>query len=163
MKKFPLGVAGLVLVIGGLLAFSPSALAQDDPPPVVSRALSATVDYGNDADGNDISFQPAKQGVDFVQLGLHPGQTVTITVKFPVELAGQLILVEPLDGGSATIPDDGLYVADDGTVTFPFQAISTPGAYRIGVHQPDDQNVIHFWVIDTENPENNPADLPGSY
>ncbi len=28
---------------------------------------------------------------------------------------------------------------------------------------PDDQNVLHFWVIDPEHPENNPSDLPGGY
>lgn len=160
MKIIPLGIAGVALA-AGLLSFvlPPSARAQDgDPQPVISRALSATVDYGNDA-----VFQPVKQGVDFEQLGLRPEQAVTVTVQFPVELAGQSIVAAPLDGGVLTIPDDGLIVASDGTVTFPLQAGESVGACRIAVHQPDDMNVIHFWIIDAENPGNNPENLPGAY
>ena len=158
MKLTPFRIAAVALFL-----FSGLAQAQDDPPPVNSRALSATVNYGNDADGNPLTFQPAKSGIDFAQLGVRPGQSVAITVTFPVELAGQLIIVEPLDGGIATIPDDGLHVAEDGTITFPFQGGDNVGACRITVHQPDDMNVIHFLVIDAEHPENNPADLPGAY
>lgn len=86
-----------------------------------------------------------------------------MTVQFAVELAGQVMIVEPLDGGLVTIPDEGLFVAADGTVTFPFQAGDTVGACRVTVHQPDEMNVVHFWAIDADNPENNPADLPGAY
>lgn len=164
MKKLPLGFVGIAAATGLFLIFSPTVRAQDgDPQPIVSRALSANVDYGHDAQGNDQSFQAAKQGVDFGLLGLDPQQTVTMTVQFPAELAGQLIIVEPLDGGIVTIPDDGLHAAADGTVVFPFKASDTPGACRIAVHQPDDMNVLHFWIIDTAHPENNPADLPGGY
>lgn len=162
MKTLPLGIAGLVFLTS-LLVISPAARAQDDLPPVVSRALSATVDYGNDADGNDLSFQPAKQGIDFGQLGLRSGQSITVTVQFPVELAGQAIIAEPLDGGVITIPDNGLVVAADGTVTFPFQGGDNVGTCSITVHQPDDMNVIHLWIIDAAHPENNPSDLPGAY
>lgn len=164
MKKWPLGFAVVAAATSLLLSvFTPSARAQDEPQPVNSRALSATVDYGNDADGNALTFPPAKQGVDFGLLGLRPSQAVTITVQFPVELAGQLIIAEPLDGGLLTIPENGLIVGDEGTIVFPFQAGELPGACRITVHQPDDMNVLHFWVIDTEHPENNPENLPGAY
>lgn len=165
MKTIPSGIAGVAVAAGLILSvFTPPARAQDgEPQPVISRALSATVDYGKDANGNDAVFQPVKQGVDFGLLGLRPGQAVTITVQFPVELAGRLMIVEPLDGGIVTIPEEGLFVAEDGTVTFPFLAGDNVGACRIPVHQPDDMNVIHFWVIDAEHPENNPVDLPGAY
>lgn len=159
MKKIPLGIVGVAAAAGLLLSVStPSAHAQDEPQPVISRALSANVDYGNDA-----VFQPAKAGIDFAQLGVRPEQSVIITVQFPLEMVGQLIIVEPLDGGIITIPDDGLHVAEDGTINFPFQAGDNVGACRITVHQPDDMNVLHFWIIDNENPENNPANLPGAY
>lgn len=150
----------LALFATGLLIFSSDAVAQDGgpPPPTPSRAISATIDYGNDS-----IFQPAKSGVDFEQYGLDPGQTVTLTVQFPVELAGQVIIPEPLDGGILTIPEDGLFVAADGTVTFQFQAGSSVGACRVTVHQPDDMNILHFWIVDTAHPENNPANLPGAY
>ncbi|MBA3834015.1 MAG: hypothetical protein H0X34_19420 [Chthoniobacterales bacterium] len=161
MKTIPLRIIGVAAAAGLLLIFSSSARAQGEdggPQPVTSRALSARIDYGNDA-----IFQPEKQGIDFTQYGLQALQNVTLTVQFPVELAGQLIIAAPLDGGIITIPDEGLHVADDGTVVFAFQASDMPGACRIAVHQPDDSNVLHFWIIDTEHPENNPAELPGAY
>ncbi|MGH7939213.1 MAG: hypothetical protein ACRD5Z_04360 [Bryobacteraceae bacterium] len=160
MKTIPPGIAGVAVATGLLIALSSLAKAQDpDPEPVVSRALSATVDYGNEA-----IFQPAKQGVDFGILGMRAAQTVTITVQFPAELAGQSIIAEPLDGGILTIPENGLIVGNDGMVVMQFQAPSgSPGACRISVHQPDDCNVLHFWIIDPDHPENTPADLPGAY
>lgn len=160
MKKIPLGSAGLAFLASGLLVISHSALAQTDgePQPVVSRALSATIDYGNDA-----LFQPDKHGVDFALLGLDPEQTVTVTVQFPVELAGQIVIAEPLDGGLLTIPDTGLVVGVDGTVVMQFQASDEPGACRIAVHETDDSNLLHFWIIDSQHPENNPENLPGAY
>ena len=142
------------------LGFSSCAQAQGEdgtPPAVVSRAIAATVDYGNDA-----VFQPEKCVTEFSLLGIRPEQPVTISVQFPVELAGQPVAAEVLDGGTLTLPEGGLIIGDDGMVTFQFQA-SIIGACRIEVHQPDDANFIRFWVVDLEYPENNPADLPGAY
>ncbi len=139
---------------------SPARAQEGDPPPeaIVSRALAATVDYGNDA-----VFQPAKHDTTLDRLGLDPQQTVNVTVQFPVEMAGQSILAEALDGGVVTLPDGGLIVADDGTVSFQFQASDASGCCRLAVHQPDDSNFLLFWVIDPDHLENTPPDLPGAY
>jgi hypothetical protein len=159
MKSVPLGIAGLALLASGLLGFSSSVRAQDGgPQPILSRALSATVDYGNDA-----IFAPAKHGTDFDRLGLDPQQTVTITVAFPVELAGQVMLAEALDAGTLIVPEEGLTVGSDGNVVFQFQAGNAFGATRISVHQPDDNNFVQLWVVDPNHPENTPPDLPGVY
>ena len=154
-------MAGVAAATGLLLFSSSLARAQGDdgaPQPIVSRALGAAVDYGNDA-----IFQPTKHGIDFDPLGLRPAQVVNITVQFPVELAGQAMIAEALDGGTLSLPEGGLVVAADGTVVFQFQAGGSQGACRIAVHQPDDQNVLNFWVIDPAHPENTPPDLPGAY
>ena len=160
MKNIPLGIAGLALAVSGLFGFTPVARGQDGgpPAPIVSRALSASVDYGNDA-----VYQPAKTAPDFEQLGLDPWQTVTITVQFPAELAGQTLIAEPLDGGALTLPEGGLVVGADGSVTFQFQAGDMVGTCRLAIHQPDDMNVLHFWIVDQQNPANNPTPLPGAY
>lgn len=159
MKIFPLGIAIGVAAATSLFGFISSVRAQEDEPqPIVSRALVATVDYGNDA-----IFQPAKHGTDFDRLGLNPQQVVTITVQFPAELAGQLILADPLDGGTLTVPDEGAIVGPDGNVTFQFQAGDSFGACRLAVHQPDDSNFIQLWIVDPDHPENTPPDLPGAY
>jgi hypothetical protein len=120
--------------------------------------LSATVDYGNNA-----IFQPGKHDPDFELLGVLPGATLTITVQFPPELAGQTMIVEPLDGGTLAIPEGSFIVNADSNVIFQFQMSEFFGVSRIAVHQPDDSNFLHFWIADPDHPENTPADLLGVY
>jgi hypothetical protein len=159
MKHVLAGIAGLALVVSGLLGFSTIAVAQDgEPQPVVSRALSAMVDYGNDA-----IFEPEKHITDFDRLGVLPEQVLTITVQFPVELAGQMIIAEALDGGIVYAPDEGFFIGNDGEVIFQFQTGNAAGACRIAVHQPDDLNFVQFWIVDPNHPENTPPNLPGVY
>lgn len=149
----------MLALASGLFGFSTPSHAQDgDPQPIVSRALAATVDYGNDA-----VFYPAKHITDFEQLGIRAETVVTITAQFPTELAGQQMLVEPLDGGVATIPEEGLIVDSEGKVTFQFQTSDFFGACRIALHQPDDSNFVQFWIVDPNHPENTPPNLAGVY
>jgi len=120
MQRTPLGSVALAFVAGAFFLSANPARAQsnDGSEGIVSRALWATIDYGN-----DVIFQPSKHGTNFDQYGLDPQQVVTITVAFPVELAGQLILAEPLDAGTLLgISDEGLFVGRDGNVVFQFQA-----------------------------------------
>lgn len=159
MKTVPFGIAGLAFLASGLFGFSTSLRAQDDgPQPIVSRALSATVDYGNDN-----IFRPDKTSTDFSALGLLAQQVLLITVQFPTELAGQRMIVEAIDGGTVSMPEDGLFVGPDGNVTFQFEAGGAFGACRLVVHQPDDSNFLQFWIVDPEHPENTPEGLPGVY
>jgi len=156
---FLLAFAVLAILATGQFGFTTRVSAQDDgtPPSAVSRALGETVDYGNNA-----IFQPDKFGTDFGLLGVRPDQVVTISVQFPTEFAGQAVSAELLDGGTLTLPDDGLVIDENGIVTFAFQA-SIFGACRINVHQADEVNFIQFWVVDVDSPESNPPDLPGQY
>lgn len=159
MKTVPFGIAGLALLASGLLCLAPGVYAQDDDPqPIVSRAIAATVDYGNDN-----IFHPAKTSTDFEPLGVLPQQMLTITVQFPSELSGQPMIVEALDNGALSVPEGGLFVGEDGNVTFQFQVGNAFGACRIAVHQPDDSNFLQFWVVDPAHPENTPDGLPGAY
>lgn len=160
MKNVPLGIAGVAAATGLLLILSSSAQAQEgeEPQPIVSRALAATVDYGN-----DVVFQPAKQITDFDMLGVLPEAALTITVQFPVERAGQSLILEPLDGGVATVPETGLVIDANGVATFQFQVSMFTGNSRLSVHQADDSNFIQFWIVDPDHPENTPPDLPGVY
>jgi hypothetical protein len=158
MQNVPRGIAVLALATG-LFGFSTVARAQDDEPQaIVSRAISARVDYGNDN-----IFNPAKTGTDFGQLGMRPQQVLFITVQFPSELAGQRMIVEALDGGTLSIPEEGVFVGSDGNVTFQFEAGDAFGECRIAVHQPDDTNLLQLWIVDPDHPENIPPDLAGIY
>jgi hypothetical protein len=151
----------LVILVDVLSALSSNAVAQseeDDAQPIVSRAIAATVDYGNEN-----IFNPAKHATDFYRLGVLADQLLTITVQFPPELAGQIVLVDALDGGGVNVPEEGLTINLDGDVTFQFQTSVAFGACRLTVHQPDDSNFLQFWIVDPEHPENTPPDLPGVY
>ena len=158
MKKTPLGLVALTFVVSAFFVSANWAYAQSNDGGIVSRALSATVDFGNNS-----VFQPAKSNTTFERLGLLPQQLLTITVQFPAELAGQIVIAEPLDGGTLSMPDGGLFIGSDGAVTFQFQAGNAFGACRVAVHQPDDSNFIQLWVVDPAHPENTPPDLPGVY
>ena len=169
MKTILPRIAKLALLAGLLIGSSSLLLAQDDSSPtptpsptppaqILSRALSAVVDYGNDN-----LFTPVKESTDFSLLGLDPAQSVNVTVTFPADLAGQSILVEPLDGGLVIVPDGGFVLDADGSVAFQFHASSIAGNCRINVHQADDANFVHFWIIDQSDPADNPSNLPGIY
>jgi hypothetical protein len=160
MKTIPPRIAGLVFFASALTSVPTSLRAQDDgpPSPIISRAIAATVDYGNGG-----VFNPRKSGADFERLGFDPGQQLTITVQFPLDLAGQSMIVEQLDGGLLNFPDGGFVVDSNGNVTIQFQAIDLIGLCRIAVHQPDDQNTIQLWVVDPDHPENTPPNLAGLY
>ncbi|MGI8891401.1 MAG: hypothetical protein ACR2G0_11540 [Chthoniobacterales bacterium] len=159
-KTFKLRVTALTFLTSACFGFSVSAHAQGDgePPAIASRATLVTVDYGN-----DVTFQPTKHSTDFDRLGVRAQQLLTLTVQFPAELVGQLIIAEPLDGGTLYAPEDGLFIDGDGNVTFQFQTGDAFGACRVAVHQLTDQNFIQFWIVDPDHPENTPPDLPGSY
>lgn len=160
MKNVPLGIAGLSIVASGLVGFSSFLRAQSAPEaqPITTHALSATVDYGN-----NYSVQPGKAGTDFERVGVLAQQTVTITMQFPRSLVGRPIIVEPLDGGTVSVPQNGLFVSSDSNVTFQFQTPNMFGACRVAVHRPDDNNFLRFWVVDPGHPENTPRNLLGAY
>lgn len=112
MKVFrsSLGLAFLVSIHLSIILSDARAQSNDGTEGIVSRALAATVDYGNDA-----IFQPGKHPPDFDLLGVRPAAVLTITVQFPAELAGQTMIVEPLDGGTLTFPDGGFVVTREPT------------------------------------------------
>ena len=58
------------------------------------------------------------------------GQPVEVTLRFLRKNAGGIITVIPLDGGQIDLHAPAS-IAADGTVTFHFQADSTPGLYRL--------------------------------
>lgn len=92
------------------------------------------------------------------RVGLGPNQMVTVTLQFPTDLSGKPVRVASLDGGEATADHrmEDLFVGEDGTLAFYFQAGSGPGLYRIMVHQEGDDYRLEFWVLDPDHPQNNP-------
>jgi len=91
----------------------------------------------------------------FDRVGLRHDQMVDIAVRYCPAVAGQRIIVEPLDGGQIIAPAKNLSVAGDGTIHFKFQAGHQPGVYQIALHNGAREIGLQFWVLDEEHPGNN--------
>lgn len=122
------------------------------PPPL--SASSATIVFSPDD-----TAQPKKHDGKFAQVGISPGQTVTISLQYDASISGQSVIADPLDGGQIITPEEGLKADENGVVTFQYQAGTTPGLCRIILHQTGDGDTIQFWVIDTTHPGDNPPSL----
>jgi flagellar hook protein FlgE len=123
------------------------------PPPL--SASGVTIYFGPDD-----TAQPKKHDGKFAQVAITAGQTVTISLQYDTAISGQAVVVDSLDGGEITMPEEGLHVDETGVVTFQYQAGETPGLCRIVLHQAGDGDTVQFWVIDTSHPGDNPPSLP---
>jgi hypothetical protein len=90
------------------------------------------------------------------RIGLQPDQLVDVTVQFSTSAAGRTIIVEPLDGGRIIGTSNRLLIASDGTFSFRFQIGHNPGIYQVSLHDRAKELGLQFWVLDSQNPENNP-------
>jgi hypothetical protein len=117
------------------------------PPPVTPYTVTITSDSWN------LSVTAA--GTDLV--GLQSSQIVYVTVNLIVDIAGDTITVEPLDGGSVISGSNQVVVANDGTASFTFQAGSDPGAMQLRLTDDGAEIMgVQLWVLDPNNPGNNP-------
>ena len=90
--------------------------------------------------------------------GLGREQVVTVTLQFPTEMAGNPVMVAPIDGGQVTAFNgtNGLFVGNDGTVAFSFQAGRAPGLYRLIAQLGANDYRLEFYVLDPDHPDKNP-------
>jgi len=98
----------------------------------------------------------------FERVGLDPDQTIEITLQYPVEMAGQAIVAEPLDGGRVTVSGKGLVINAEGRASFQFKARDVTGEARISLYAGETLQTLRFWVRDKEHPERNPKVARGS-
>lgn len=92
------------------------------------------------------------------RVGLGPNQVVTVTLQFPSDTQGKPVMVGALDGGglTANVGMENLFVDEDGTVVFSFQAGAAPGLYRLIVQLGANDYRLEFYVLDLDHPQNNP-------
>jgi hypothetical protein len=128
---------------------SPDAQVADNGIAIVTYAPDSSVS-GSTTDGK----------ADVLP-GLSPDQVVSVTVSFGAQDAGQTAHAAALDGGILTVPDEGLVVGEDGSVTFQFQVGGDPGLYQVALRDDNREIGVEFWVINNQAPATNPAvDLP---
>jgi hypothetical protein len=87
------------------------------------------------------------------QIGVQPGEVVSVTIQFTSDHAGEAIKVGSLDGGR--ISNTSTAVSDEGSVTFNFQAAGSAGLNRVLVRHGLQTLRVQFWVLGS-NPQNNP-------
>ena len=97
---------------------------QASPPP----AVTATIQLAN---GQTMTF------TDFSnQIGIQPHDYVNITIKFPPDLAGQPVIIDPIDGGASSFGASIPVTDANGSITFGFLAPNKTGLkslrFRIG-------------------------------
>lgn len=114
--------------------------------------LSATVQFD---DGNVVTI------TDFSnQVGVQPGEAITVTAQFPAAGAGgKPVIVDLPDGGWNSV-GSSLPVADaQGVITFTVIANTQPGQNRVNIRIGLTTVCLQLWVMDSQNPQNNPPNL----
>jgi hypothetical protein len=107
---------------------------------------TATVQFSN---GQTITVTDFSEPV-----GIPPNATVDVIVQLSTIAATEKITVASLDGGQV-VSHSGV-TADQGAVSFRFQATANVGLNRIELRHGARKLRMQFWVLDTANPQNNP-------
>jgi hypothetical protein len=150
-------LVGLAFLASINLSITSAVLGQSAlPSPGAGLAFDATATISF---GGSQSVTATSNGAVFDRVGLQPNQVVDVTVQFPPEKSGHTIIVEPLDGGCLIGPTNKLVVAADGTFSFRFQAGRDSGDYQVSFHDGAQEIGLQFWVLDLQNPQNNPSVL----
>ena len=124
--------------------------AQDPPDRVADSSIETTIKSGSGQERHPLHY--AGRGD---RIGLGPGQTVNVALKFPGKGAGESVAVGALDGGTLT-GQESLATSADGMIQFAYQGGLTPGRYRVLVQIAEQQYSLEFYVLDTSNPGKNP-------
>ncbi len=133
----------------------PPGLALAHLPTAPPNLAVAVVTYGTTG-GYVVSRCPS--GI-FELIAVQPDQVVQVTIQYPASQALATVLAETLDGGSITFPAGGSVIDAQGTFSFTFQAGHDPGLNQVSLRQGLQELGLQFWVIDTQNPDNNPPTL----
>jgi hypothetical protein len=143
--------AATVFAVAGL---APPTLSAQSPDIPVSVLVTSASGAERQLPGSDYNLGRA---------GLSPEQSVTVTLQFPRQQAGQKVIVSSLDGGALSLPEDDkssdLFVREDGIAPFQFHAGHQPGLYRVIVRLGTALYHLEFYVVDLQNTARNPPRL----
>jgi hypothetical protein len=107
----------------------------------IDKQAIATITFANNQ-----SVVANSDGRLFESVELQQGETIDVSVQFPIEKARHTLRIEPRDGGRITGPSDALVVADDGTISFQFQVGNSPGHYGVSLHDGAEEAGLQFYV-----------------
>jgi hypothetical protein len=124
-----------------------SLLAQDQPIQLEAEIFTIN---GSTLEKR-VVLKPYNQKFDMV--GVVPGESAVVRLRFPSVLAGVTINAEPLDGAVLAAPQSGWTVNSDGTLTFYLKAGDYPGKSRVIVSCGEMEAEVSFWVRNVNDPE----------
>jgi hypothetical protein len=141
---FCLGCFGIAKVSAQVAPFGGFGPKSEEP-------LQMVIDYGV----GQPKHRESHHGVmEPVRLAI--GQSVGITLHFLRKRAGDVVTIIPLDGGQIDLRAPAT-IATNGTVTFHFQADSTPGLYRLMIGRTEQYQLSLYAVDPNRAPSRNPT------
>jgi hypothetical protein len=126
------------------LAFTSHVAAQ-------TTTVSAIVQFGN---GQTVTLDDLSERV-----GVQPGEVVTVTIQVGANNVGAPVVVEPLDGGFATVSSA---VSDQGVATFSLRAPNERGEDRVMMRYGVQSLRLKFWVLGADRQNNPPVITPAT-
>jgi len=141
----------LVIACLGASCFTVANVGSQTVPPVPQESSVNAVIVSNSGRQRRLTSENGYVG----RAGLRPRQAVRVGLEFPATLAGGSVLVFSPDGGEILGPE-APKIKTDGTASFVFQAGTQHGLYRVFVEVVGQRHLFEFYVMDTDNPGNNP-------
>jgi hypothetical protein len=133
------------------LIYLPAARLAAQSAGTADDAIEVTIKSGSGKERYPLSHD------GFVdRIGLAPGQVVSVKLKFKGGTNGQALTVSSLDGGTVSGADSPS-LSGNGTAHFDYEAGPVPGRYRLLVALDGGKEYwFEFYVLDLNNPQNNP-------
>jgi hypothetical protein len=74
-------------------------------------------------------------------------QSVTVQLRYPIDLAGQLLFIQSLDGGQVVSDTAKATIGLDGTATLQLRVGGREGLYRFVLRCGDSYAVLRFYAV----------------
>lgn len=147
MKRFFAAIAaGCVFCLAASIN-AQTAGGSGGPPPKFDHSPAAAITFDS---GESLNTQSI-EGL-FQRVAAKTNQAVRVQLQYPIDLAGQSIVIQSMDGAPVIGNSDRLSVGDDGTATMMVRLGASEGIYRFVLRCNDSSAVLRFYAIKPGKP-----------
>ena len=139
MKLLPAALAACCIICCAAITHAQSPAT---PLPRIDRGPAAALSFDR---GGGIILTSARGF--FNRVAARTNQAIAVQLQFPLDLAGQAVRVQSLDGSQLIGTTDKLTLAADGTATVRVRLGPAEGLYRIGVLCGDSRALLRFYAF----------------
>lgn len=118
---------------------------------VSAESVTAAVALGN------VTVNPSNGAGKFDLIGAQPDQVVSVVCQYPQGNAAHPVQIALLDGGHLVSVPQNTATGGDGSLKFQVQLGHDVGLYRVTLRDGQRLLLLKFWVLDSQNPQRNPA------